>query len=82
MLDDSNDGITANEDGAYAVVMTDDEEVDTGTEDMMLYKASSRDPGTFRLMRNITTRASVRILRTWRMNSTRAPKAGVRYDGL
>ncbi len=82
MLDDSNDGITADEDGAYAIVMTDQEEIDTGRVGVTLYQASSTDPGRFRLMKNITSRAKVRVLRTWRLKSRWAPKAGLRYDGL
>lgn len=82
MLDDSNDGITANEDGAYAVVMTDEEEIESGREGVIFYKASSTDPGRFQLMKNLTSRAPVRILRTWKLKSIWAPKAGIRYDGL
>lgn len=82
MIDDSSDGITANEDGAYAVVMTDEEEVESGREGVIFYKASSRDPGRFQLMKNMTNRGPVRILRTGRLKSIWAPKAGIRYDGL
>ncbi|KAI9875977.1 MAG: hypothetical protein M1830_007618 [Pleopsidium flavum] len=82
MLDDSNDGITADEDGAYAIVMTDQEEIDTGRVGVIIYQAFSTDPGRFRLMKNITSRARVRVLRSWRLKSTWAPKAGLRYDGL
>ena len=82
MIDDSNDGITANEDGAYAVLMTNGEEIESGREGVVFYKASSNDPGRFPLMKNITSRAPVRVLRTWKLKSTLAPKGGIRYDGL
>ena len=82
MLDASNDGITANEDGAFAVLMTDEEEIESGREGIVLYKASSRDPGRYQLMKNLSSRAPVRILRSWKLKSTLAPKAGIRYDGL
>lgn len=82
MLDNSNDGITANENGAYAVLMTDEEEMESGREGVMFYNASSRDPGKFWLLKNLTSRAPVRVLRTWKLKSTWAPSAGIRYDGL
>jgi hypothetical protein len=82
MLDDSNDGIIANDDGAYAVVMTDEDEIESGREGVIFYKTPSRDPGRFQLMKNITSRNPIRVLRTWRLKSTLAPEAGIRYDGL
>ncbi len=82
MLDDSNDGIIANDDGAYAVVMTDEDEIESGREGVIFYKTPSRDPGRFQLMKNITSRNPIRVLRTWRLKSTWAPEAGIRYDGL
>lgn len=82
MLDDSSDGITANEDGAYAIVITDQEEIDTGREGVIGYRTSATDPGRFRLLKNVRSHNKIRILRTWRLNSRFAPSAGVRYDGL
>lgn len=82
MLDNSNDGITANENGAYAVLMTDEEELERGTGEVVFYNASFRDPGKFWLLKNLTSRAPVRVLRTWKLRSTLAPTAGIRYDGL
>ena len=52
---------------------------DTGT---IKYRACYDDPGRFRLMANLLSRAPVRVLRTWKLTSKYKPKAGVRYDGL
>jgi hypothetical protein len=49
MLDDSNDGITADEDGAYAIVMTDQEEIDTGRVGSHSIKPRQQTLGDFAL---------------------------------
>ena len=58
------------------------EEVENDTVDSMTYIASPKDPGRFKLSRNMTCHNLVRILRTCQLRSKLAPKAGVRYDGL
>lgn len=50
------------------------------------YKAAVEDPGAFKLTKTML-RADpddkvVRVLRSWKLNSKLAPKAGLRYDGL
>lgn len=75
-------GITADEEGAYAVLMTDDDELETGKENMIKYRSSQLDPGCFKLMKNIESRQLVRVLRSWRLSSEWRPRAGLRYDGL
>ncbi|KAI9701184.1 MAG: hypothetical protein M1836_001853 [Candelina mexicana] len=82
IIDDSRDGITADEDGAYAIVVRDDHEIDSGRPDMMVYRATGTGRGKFMLMRNLNSRACVRVLRSSRSKSEWAPRAGVRYDGL
>ena len=69
-------------DGAYAILMTDNEEVEIGEENMFRYRASQKDPGSLQLMKNVHSREMVRVLRSWRLCSRLAPKAGLRYDGL
>lgn len=75
-------GITADQTFAYAIVMTENEEVDDRNDDMIRYRASQTDPGVFRLMNNVTSQQPVRMLRTWQLRSRWQPKAGLRYDGL
>ena len=62
--------------------MTDDEEVETSEENVFRYRASYRDPGCLQLMKNVHSRGLVRVLRSWRLFSRLAPRAGLRYDGL
>ena len=78
----SMNGITADRNGAYAIMMTDGEEIKTGRHDVIKYKALQSDPGRFKLMHGVPTRNPVRVLRTWRLKSPWAPKGGLRYDGL
>ena len=76
-------GIVADADGAYAVLMTDEEEVSGPSPDAFTYRARSQDRGRYRL--TAATRESrqpVRILRSHSLMSFWAPKGGVRYDGL
>ncbi len=82
IIDDSQDGVTADEDGAYAILLRNDQEIDSGRSDMVVYKATSTDRGKFMLMRNLNSRVCVRVLRSWRSESEWAPRAGLRYDGL
>ena len=74
-------GITADDLGAYAIVMTDNQAIDD-TEGSTTYVASSTDNGRFKLTKNMTDHNLVRVLRTFRLNSKLAPEGGVRYDGL
>ncbi|MCJ1397322.1 hypothetical protein MMC11_000514 [Xylographa trunciseda] len=78
----STNGITADVDGAYAIFMTDNEEAETSEENVFRYWASPKDPGCLQLMSNVHSRELVRVLRSWRLDSRLAPKAGLRYDGL
>ena len=75
-------GITADDSKAYAIVMTDGQEIDTAEEHMIKYIPPATDPGRFKLMKNLTSQHPVRILRTWQLHSKWKPKAGLRYDGL
>ena len=82
IIDGSPHGITADKDGAYAILMTGEEELETGTDNLVKYRTSKFDPGCFKLMENLSSRQVVRVLRSWRMSSKWKPKAGLRYDGL
>ena len=76
-------GIVSDVDGAYALLMTGDEEISGPSPDSFTYRARSHDRGRYRL--TAATRESrqpVRVLRAHSLRSFWAPKAGVRYDGL
>ena len=73
----------ADGDGAYAVLLTNEDEVNGPTADAFTYRARNNDKGRYRL--TAATRESrrpVRILRSHSLRSFWAPKAGIRYDGL
>ncbi len=75
-------GITANEVQAYAIVMTGNEEMESAESGMMKYRAQPDDPGKTKLVRNILTQDPLRVLRTWKLESSLRPECGLRYDGL
>lgn len=73
----------ADGDGAYAVLMTSDEEVNAPSPDIFTYRARNYDRGRYRLTAaSRESRQPVRILRAHGLRSLWAPKAGVRYEGL
>ena len=57
-----------------------------GRDGEIRYKAAVNDPGVFRLtktmLREDPEEKVVRVLRSWKLRSKLAPKAGLRYDGL
>ena len=76
-------GIIADAKGAYAILMTDEEEVNGPSPELFTYRARSRDTGRYRLTSATReSRQPIRILRGHSLRSFWAPKAGVRYDGL
>ncbi|KAI7641971.1 hypothetical protein KC319_g13252, partial [Hortaea werneckii] len=80
---DANGGIVADENGAYAVVMTEGDEVKGSSPDTFVYRARTDDTGRYRLTSGTPeSRHPVRILRSHSLRSFYAPKAGLRYDGL
>lgn len=48
------------------------------------YRPDPDDPGLYKLMATINgeQRKTVRVLRSWKLQSSLAPAAGLRYDGL
>ena len=86
IIDETSHGITANENGAYAIVLTGNCEVDLGRDQAIRYTAAVDDPGVFRLTKTMQhedpDQKVVRVLRSWKLRSKIAPKAGLRYDGL
>ena len=78
-----NGGIVACAIGAYAVLMTDDDEIWSPTPNKFTYRARSDDKGRYRLTAATPeSRQPVRILRSHSLHSFWSPRAGIRYDGL
>jgi len=76
-------GIIADTDGAYAILMTDQDEEASPTPDAFTYRARNDDKGRYRLTNGTSaSRGQVRILRSHTLRSFWSPRAGVRYDGL
>lgn len=84
IIDETSWGITADEHGAYAIVIKGNEESTTATDGLIRYSTSGSDPGVIKLTRTILSnvRGVVRVLRSWKLQSPLAPVAGLRYDGL
>ena len=77
--------ITANRHTAFAIVIQDSQEIMTETKEGKLrYQAPAHDRGVFKLMNTMSTseREAVRVLRSCKLNSSKAPIGGLRYDGL
>ena len=66
--------------------MTGSCETEIGRDRDIRYRAEVDDPSVFRLtktmLREDPEEKVVRVLRSWRLRSKIAPKAGLRYDGL
>ena len=66
--------------------MTGSCETEIGRDRDIRYRAAVDDPSVFRLtktmLREDPEEKVVRVLRSWRLRSKIAPKAGLRYDGL
>lgn len=86
IIDETSHGITADANAAYAIVLTGNCEIDLGGNRDIRYIAADDDPGVFRLtktmLREDPEEKVVRVLRSWKLRSKTAPKAGLRYDGL
>lgn len=78
-----NGGITCDANGAYALLMTLHDEVESAGPNSFVYRARTGDSGRYRLTSaDISSRQPVRILRHHSLRSFWTPRAGVRYDGL
>ena len=84
IIDEAARGITADQHGAYAIILKSDEEYEMGEGGLIRYFTSNKDPGVFKLLNTISSsvRGVVRVLRSWRLHSLLAPAGGIRYDGL
>lgn len=79
----SEGGIVSDSAGAYAVVMTNGDEIPGSSPETFQYRASDRDPGRYRLTAGTPeSRHPIRILRSHSLRSFWKPRAGLRYDGL
>lgn len=76
-------GITADQEGAYAILLTNSDESSFNNADYFTYRCHAKDKGKFRLMNAILPpKQSIRVLRSHTLRSPFAPAAGVRYEGL
>ncbi|EME47406.1 hypothetical protein DOTSEDRAFT_31847 [Dothistroma septosporum NZE10] len=76
-------GIVADGGGAYAIVLTDSDEVAGSDSNHFRYRARDGDPGRYRLTAATPeSRQPIRILRSHTLHSFLKPRAGIRYDGL
>ena len=80
---DTTGRIVADVSGAYAVFMTDGDEIPGKTLETFTYRAKGDDKGRYRLTSATPeSRQPIRILRGHSLRSFCSPKAGLRYDGL
>ena len=84
IIDETSHAITADDHGVYAIVLTKAQSEDLGKEGHIKFHAASNDPEAPKLRRMAIsdTPKLVRVLRSWKLRSELAPKAGLRYDGL
>lgn len=84
IIDRTAHAITADENRAYAIVVNGSRELDMKPNGTFVYHAALDDPGALKLTKTMTsdTEKVVRVLRSWKLRSKLAPKAGLRYDGL
>lgn len=85
MLDtgDPNGGIVADANGAYALLMTEEDETNSPTPLAFTYRARANDKGRYRMTAGTPeSRLPIRVLRSHSLRSFWSPKAGIRYDGL
>ncbi|EMC92317.1 hypothetical protein BAUCODRAFT_151729 [Baudoinia panamericana UAMH 10762] len=69
--------------GVYAIVMADNDELNSPTPESFTYRGLPGDKGRYRLTAGTPeSRNAVRILRSHTLRSFWSPKAGLRYDGL
>ncbi|KAL8999874.1 MAG: hypothetical protein Q9169_001415 [Polycauliona sp. 2 TL-2023] len=84
IVDNLHYRITSDVRVAYAITMTEGMESNVSADGSSSYTPYPDDPGVSRLMATIEgeQRSTVRVLRSWRLRSSLAPAAGLRYDGL
>ncbi|KAL8730240.1 MAG: hypothetical protein Q9166_004217 [cf. Caloplaca sp. 2 TL-2023] len=84
IIDNLRYHITADNNVAYAIAMTQGNEANVSKDGSSSYTPLPSDLGAFKLMTTINgeERRKIRVLRSWRLISSLAPAAGIRYDGL
>jgi hypothetical protein len=85
IIDDrsTDGGICYNDTGAYAIVVSNDDEICEPTPERFTYVCNNSDRGRFRLTAaDFKARHPIRILRSHAMKSLWNPRVGVRYEGL
>ena len=84
IIDDSSHALSADHRGVYAMLLTRAQAQDDEEKEHIKFHAAQNDPEVMKLIRTgISDKdQAVRVLRSWKLRSKLAPKAGVRYDGL
>ena len=86
IIDKNHWAITADADGAYAIVVSGNREHDLKPNGDFVYQVADDDPGPWKLTKlffsDQISHKVVRVLRSYKLHSPLAPKAGLRYDGL
>jgi hypothetical protein len=77
-----NNGICHDGRHAYAVILSNGDEINSASPDRFTFCTTQRNPGFYRLI-DIHNRgnAGIRVFRTHSLSSFWAPVAGIRYDG-
>jgi hypothetical protein len=76
-------GTTFDDHGAYAVVIEEENEVDTRSDGSLRYLTSMSDRGRFRLTAATPkSREPIRVLRSCNDHGIWGPRAGIRFEGL
>ena len=84
IIDETSHAITADNHGAYAIVLNGAQEQGLCPDGQFKFHAALDDPGVLKMTKTMSsdTDPVVRLLRSWKLRSKLAPKAGLRYDGL
>jgi len=76
-------GICYDSNGAYAVVLNENDEVAGASSNEFTYRCRYNDPGRYKMTAaDFKSRYPLRVLRSHSLSSLWAPRAGLRYEGL
>lgn len=82
-VDTIDGGICHDKYGAYAILLTQDAELEAPNESTLTFRCDREGSGKFRLTAATPrSRDPLRVLRSHSTNSKWGPKAGVRYEGM
>lgn len=84
IIDDTSHVLTADEHRVYAIILTRNQAEDLDREGHVKFHAAQNDSEVWKLIKPDMSDGdkAVRVLRSSKLRSKLAPKAGIRYDGL